>query len=103
MFHRARIRAIVPSAYMAAIAWRMRASRGSLLRTAIAVALGSELAELLWQHRRTSLFQGDDKFVFCSSTGGKFVASTTATVSTRSSGPGSATTCGRFTTCATRA
>ena len=30
-----------------------------------AIALAPMLAEMLWQHRRTTAFQGDDERVFC--------------------------------------
>jgi integrase-like protein len=36
------------------------------------IALGSTLAEELWQHRRRSRFQGDDERVFCSPPGGPY-------------------------------
>jgi integrase len=36
------------------------------------IALGSTLAEELWQHRRRSRFQGDDERVFCSPAGGPY-------------------------------
>jgi integrase/recombinase XerC len=29
------------------------------------IAIGKALAEALWQHRRTSAFQGEDEYVFC--------------------------------------
>jgi integrase len=35
-----------------------------------AIALAPMLAEMLWQHRRRSAFQGDDEFVFCHPTKG---------------------------------
>jgi len=34
------------------------------------IALAPSLAEMLWQHRRRSSFQGDDEFVFCHPTKG---------------------------------